>query len=57
MAADLDPIGPLLPTIPRSKGKADRHKRKKDVEKPGDKNRDQRRRQSDDATNQVDDYA
>lgn len=57
MAADLDPIGPLLPTIPPSKGKDDRRKRKKDVDKPSDKNRQQRRRQSGDTTNQVDDYA
>ncbi len=57
MAADLDPIGPLLPTIPPSKGKDDPRKRQKDVEKPAEKNREQRRRQPGDKTNQVDDYA
>ncbi len=58
--ADLDPIAPLIPTLPPAKGKGDRGRSGRRTEKPGrqevDQNSDEKQRKPDGSTHQVDEY-
>ena len=59
--ADLEPIAPLIPTLPPAKGTDKRRKSRRGTEEPDRKDvgRDQgnKRPKPDDSDNQVDDYA
>ena len=58
--ADLDPVGPMIPALPPSKGKDDRRRSREEAEKPGQTDADeekQKKRKPDGSTHEVDEYA
>ena len=54
--SDLERIGPLIPTLPPTKGKDAQQKRKRSGETPATKDRDDRPQKSDGKRHEVDEY-